>query len=107
MPVVTVVSRASGRFKCRSRLRLATEARLQFDPRSGVYLLVCAERGLVLNDAAAAIVELCDGSRSVVGIAKRVAKRFNAAPSFALVSEVRDCLRDLARRGLLDVVEIA
>lgn len=45
----------------RTRPVLAKKAKLRRDPISGQMLLLYPERGLVLNDSAAAIVHLCDG----------------------------------------------
>jgi pyrroloquinoline quinone biosynthesis protein D len=53
--------------------RLARRARLRFDRRSGCHLLLCPERGLILNPSAAAIVRACSGTRSVADIASFVA----------------------------------
>jgi coenzyme PQQ biosynthesis protein PqqD len=49
--------------------RLAPKARLKWDRRDGRYMLIFPERGLALNQCAAAILKLCDGARSMDAIA--------------------------------------
>jgi pyrroloquinoline quinone biosynthesis protein D len=48
-----------------NRPRLAARARLRWDRIDGRYLLLYPERGLALNESAAAILRLCDGSRTI------------------------------------------
>jgi pyrroloquinoline quinone biosynthesis protein D len=48
-----------------SKPRLAARARLRWDRIDGRYLLLYPERGLALNESAAAILQLCDGSRTI------------------------------------------
>lgn len=52
---------------------LAKKARLRFDRHSGQHMIVYPERGLVLNDSAAAIARCCDGTRTVGEIAIELA----------------------------------
>src|SRR5947209_5700763 len=49
----------------RCRPRLAAKARLRFDKRESKHILLYPERGLLLNDTAAAILQACDGSRTL------------------------------------------
>jgi coenzyme PQQ biosynthesis protein PqqD len=51
-----------------NRPRLAARARLRWDRVDGRYLLLYPERGLALNESAAAILRLCDGSRTIDAI---------------------------------------
>jgi pyrroloquinoline quinone biosynthesis protein D len=74
-----------------SRPRLARKARLRRDPIDGRLVLLAPERGLVLNDSAASIVELCDG-RQVVEIARML-----DAP----LADVIELCAALAARGLV------
>ena len=83
------------------RPRLAQKARLRFDRHSGRHLLVYPEKGLALNATAAAVVELCTGEHSVAEIVDALALRFADEPRARIEQDVRACLEQLARRGLL------
>jgi pyrroloquinoline quinone biosynthesis protein E len=61
-----------------SRPRLADKARLRWDRHDEKHLLVYPERGLQLNESAAAIFELCDGARTLMEIASVLAERSGA-----------------------------
>jgi coenzyme PQQ biosynthesis protein PqqD len=78
--------------------KLAKKARLRFDRHSGKHMLMYPERGLELNESAAAIVKRCDGSKSVSEIVDELAKETGA--------DVRDdvlaVIGDLRKKGLLE-----
>jgi coenzyme PQQ biosynthesis protein PqqD len=78
--------------------KLAKKARLRFDRHSGKHMLMYPERGLELNESAAAIVKRCDGSKSVSEIVDELAKETGA--------DVRDdvlaVIADLRKKGLLE-----
>ena len=80
--------------------RLAPKARLRVDRRSGALLLLYPERGLALNESAAAVVRRCDGTRTVRQIARVLADGSGAAPDI-VERDVADVIAELARRGLL------
>ena len=58
--------------------RLSRKARVRPDPRDGRPVLLSPERGLRLGDSAAAIVALCDGTRTVDAIVEELATRYEA-----------------------------
>ncbi len=60
-----------------ARPRLATQARLQWDPMREKQVLLAPEGVLVLNATAAAILTLCDGQRSVSAITTELGTRYN------------------------------
>ena len=60
-----------------ARPRLATRARLQWDPLREKQVLLAPEGVLVLNATAAAILALCDGQRRVSAIAAELGTRYN------------------------------
>jgi coenzyme PQQ biosynthesis protein PqqD len=82
------------------RPRLAARARLRADRHSGRHLLLYPERGLALNGTAAAIVALCDGSRTVTAIIERVAAD-HAVAAADVIDTVEEFLTSLTARGLL------
>ncbi len=80
--------------------KLAAHARVQVDPLSGATMLLYPEGALVLDDAASAILRRCDGFRTVEAIAGEMATDFEGDP-LEMARDVRDCLGDLADRGLV------
>jgi pyrroloquinoline quinone biosynthesis protein D len=79
------------------RPKLAPAARLRFDKIDQKQLLLSPERGLVLNETAAAILELCDGTRTVAEIAEALRARWPKADE----GEVADFVARLRERGLV------
>jgi len=83
------------------RPRLATRARLKFDPIGKREMLLFPEAALALNETGAAIVRLCDGARSINEIVDQLSKQFYGASRDALAREVTDFLDTIRARGLL------
>jgi pyrroloquinoline quinone biosynthesis protein D len=82
------------------RPQLAAKVRVQIDRVGGGPLLLYPEGVLVLNPSAAAVVALCDGSRTVGEIAAALAERY-AAPADILAADVTAFVGRLRDRGLL------
>lgn len=74
-----------------SQPRLAAGVRLQHDRARGQWVLLAPERVIELDDIAHAIVERCDGARSLAAIAADLAADFEADPA-----EVERDVLDLA-----------
>ena len=83
------------------RPKLARRARLRWDERDGKYMIVYPERGLVLNESAAAVVKLCDGTRTVEEIVDDLVAT-SGAPGERVEADVRELLARLAERKLLE-----
>jgi pyrroloquinoline quinone biosynthesis protein E len=81
--------------------RLSRKARVRPDPRDGRPVLLSPERGLRLSDTAAAIVALCDGTRTVDAIVDALAVRY-AADRARIARDVEALLADLRARALLE-----
>ncbi len=77
--------------------RLARGVRLR-RPSDATPLLLVPEGIVTLNETAAAVLELADGSRTVETIAEALADRFDAGPE-ALESDVRELLDEFVTRG--------
>lgn len=60
-----------------ARPQLARHVRLRFDEARGQHVLLLPETILAVNDTGAAIVELCDGRRTVAEIETELAHRFD------------------------------
>jgi len=83
------------------RPRLASRARLKFDPIARQEMILFPEAALALNETGAAIVRLCDGARSTNEIVDELSKNFSGADRDALIHEVMDFLHTIRARGLL------
>jgi len=81
-----------------TRPRLVTGARLRYDDVREEHVLLIPEGAVRLNPTAAAVLELCDGERSLDDIVGALSARYEGA-------EVRDDVLELvdgmARKGLV------
>lgn len=79
------------------RPRLAPHVRMRYDGTRGQHVLLSPETVWVINETGAAIVELCDGRRTVAEIEAELQDRYDGVAD----GDVRRFLTDLvARRGL-------
>jgi pyrroloquinoline quinone biosynthesis protein D len=83
------------------RPRLAGKVRVRFDRKAERYMLLYPEKGLVLNDTAAAIVKLCTGQHTVQTIIETLGATYGAQPREAIEREVLSFLGAMADRGLV------
>ena len=83
------------------RPRLASRARLKFDPIAKQEMILFPEAALALNETGAAIMRLCDGARSIDQIVAELSKNYGGPDRDALMSEVVDFLATIRARGLL------
>jgi len=74
-------------------------ARLDYDAVRERPVLLYPEGAVFLNDTGRAILELCDGRRSVAEIAATLGARYDAD----VASDVAEYLDELAGRELIDV----
>ena len=81
-----------------SRPRLVTGARLQYDDVREEHLLLVPEGAVRLNPTAAAVLELCDGERSVDEIADTLSARYEGAD---VRDDVKGLVDGLTQRGLV------
>ena len=81
--------------------KLAKKARLRFDRHSGKHMLMYPERGLELNESAAAIVKRCDGTKSVAAIVEEISAEVGA-PADDIRPDVISILDGLRKKGLLE-----
>ena len=78
--------------------RLVTGARLQYDDVREEHLLLVPEGAVRLNPTAAAVLELCNGERSVDEIAGTLAERYDGSD---LRGDVQELVEGLAEKGLV------
>lgn len=84
--------------KDEAKPRLVRGVRLQWDELRQKYLLLMPEGALVMNSTAAAVLELCDGRRSIKAIAAQLATRYRGE---AVENDVQNLLLRLSERGVL------
>jgi pyrroloquinoline quinone biosynthesis protein D len=83
--------------------KLAKKARLTLDRHTNKYMILYPERGLELNDAAAAIAQKIDGVRSIAIIADELALEHEGAPRDAIEKDVVAFVSELGGKGLLEL----
>jgi coenzyme PQQ biosynthesis protein PqqD len=81
-----------------SRPYLRQGVRLQWDELRQKHFLLMPEGALVLNSTAAAVLQLCDGKRTVNAIAMELANRYRGEN---VENDVRNLLLRMSDRGLL------
>ncbi|MGW5664999.1 pyrroloquinoline quinone biosynthesis peptide chaperone PqqD [Streptomyces sp. NPDC003758] len=81
------------------RPRLAPHVRLAYDPARGRHVLLAPEAVSVLNGTGAAILDLCDGERTVTQIVAELSGRY----AHVAGDEVRLFLARLAARRCVEV----
>jgi pyrroloquinoline quinone biosynthesis protein D len=77
--------------------RLWRLARLNFDTVRQQHVLLYPEGAVLLNPTGAAILELCDGQRSIAAIAQILGERYNCD----VIDDVTEYLSQLAERELV------
>ena len=83
--------------------KLAKKARLKHDRHANKTMLMYPERGLELNDAAAAIAQKLDGTRSIGAIADELVREHEGAPRAEVERDVIAFVSDLRDKGLLEL----
>ena len=81
-----------------TRPRLVTGARLQYDEVREEHMLLVPEGVVRLNPTAAAVLELCDGERSLDEIVDTLSERYEGAD---LRDDVQELVDGMTRRGLV------
>ena len=72
-------------------------ARMDFDRIRQQHVLLYPEGTILLNETGAAILELCDGRRSIDAIAQLLGERYHCD----VLADVTDYLSQLAERELI------
>jgi len=80
--------------------KLAPKTKLRLDPKTGRYILLYPEKGLLLNPTGAAILQKCTGAASLSAIIAALAVEFQSDAD-ALRPEVLTFVQGLLDRGLL------
>jgi pyrroloquinoline quinone biosynthesis protein D len=80
--------------------KLAPKTKLRLDPKTGKYILLYPEKGLLLNPTGAAILQLCSGEQTLGQIIAKLALEFQGDPELLKV-EVLVFVQSLLDRSLL------
>lgn len=80
--------------------KLAPKTKLRLDAKTGKYILLYPEKGLLLNATGAAILKLCTGDNTLEHIISSLATEYQGEPA-ALEPEVLTFVQGLLDRGLL------
>jgi len=99
MPSTPPVGMPAPTVRDADRPRLAPHVRLRFDAARTCHVLLSPETVVVLNATGAAILELCDGRRTVTAIVAELRARYARVAD----DEVRRHLGRLAARRLVEV----
>jgi coenzyme PQQ biosynthesis protein PqqD len=83
------------------RPRLAGKARLRYDRKSERFMLLYPERGLVLNQTAADVLQLCTGEHTVEAIVDRLVEKYVSQPREEVERQVTDFLKTMTDRGVV------
>ena len=82
------------------RPKLAPKTKLRLDPKTGKYILLYPEKGLLLNPTGAAILRQCTGDHTLAEIVVVLALEFQSE-AMVLEPEVLSFVASLLERGLL------
>ena len=80
--------------------KLSPKSKLRVDPKTGKYILLYPEKGLLLNPTGAAIVRQCSGEHTLAEIITLLALEFQSEAT-VLEPEVLSFVSGLLERGLL------
>ena len=97
------LTRAMASIDDSARPRLAPHVRMRFDAARGQHALLSPEAVWVINDTGAAIVELCDGRRTVAEIQFELQGRYDQVSDARINEEVHRFLADLVAKHRLEV----
>ena len=82
------------------RPKLAPKTKLRLDPKTGKYILLYPEKGLLLNPTGAAILKLCTGEQTLSAIIAALALEFQSDTE-KVRAEVVTFVQGLLDRGLV------
>jgi pyrroloquinoline quinone biosynthesis protein D len=86
-----------------ARPRLANKVRLRFDRHAQRHMLIYPERGMLLNESAAAIAELCTGDNTLDTIVDRLLASRGGATREEVSRDVQAFLNSLLERALIQL----
>jgi len=88
-----------------STVHLAAKARVRFDRHSEKHMILYPERGIVLSETAADVVNLCVEARSVASIVETLVEKYGEPNREAIAKDALELLQKLADKGVVLEVE--
>lgn len=79
--------------------RIVPHVRMRYDAARGQHVLLSPERIVVINDTAAAVLQLCDGKRSVDDIVAQLRTQY----ADVSVDDIHLLLKDLSAKHCVEV----
>jgi pyrroloquinoline quinone biosynthesis protein D len=83
-----------------TRPKMPPYLKLRHDTGRGRWVLLAPERILSPDQTAVAVLQLCDGQRTVEEIAAKLAEEYSA-PADVIEADVLELLQDLADKGYI------
>ena len=83
-----------------SRPALPRHVRLRHDAARDRWIILAPERVFTPDPIAVAVLQLCDGTRSVEAIAAELAETYNA-PQDQILADITALLQELADKGVV------
>ena len=83
-----------------SRPTLARHIKMRHDPARDRWVLLAPERIFTPDAIAVAVLQLCDGNRSVEAVAEQLAGTYNA-PMERILADIVPLLQGLADKGVV------
>jgi pyrroloquinoline quinone biosynthesis protein D len=83
-----------------TRPKMPPYLKLRHDAGRGRWVLLAPERILSPDQTAVAVLQLCDGQRTVEEIAAKLAEEYSA-PADVIEADVLELLQDLADKGYI------
>jgi|TARA_B100000315_G_scaffold233494_1_gene246662 pyrroloquinoline quinone biosynthesis protein D len=83
-----------------SKPKLPRHAKLRFDKARDKWVILAPERVFELDEIAHAVISLCDGETTLVGVIDKLAEKFEA-PREVIARDVANMLQRLADRGFV------
>ena len=83
-----------------SVLELARHVKMRHDRVRDRWLILAPERVYTPDSVAVAVLQLCDGNRSVAAIADELAQTYSA-PSERILADIIPMLQELADKGVV------
>ena len=80
--------------------RLPRHIKMRHDAARGRWVILAPERVFTPDATAVAVLQVCDGNRSVEAIARELAKTYSA-PHERILADILPMLQDLADKGVV------
>lgn len=82
--------------------KLPRGVKLRFDTVRNTWMLLAPERAFQIDETAAEILKLCDGTRDLAAVTAAVAEKYAEAPA-TIAADIEAMLSDLANKRVLEL----